>query len=103
MKNDTDRRTEQLERMAQKIILILQSKEISEEIQDAVFAIADNAIINGEDSSTRVEYINERFVRALLSLDRNYASGVLQSLHGVMESAIDEKIYQRISDESLNK
>lgn len=103
MKTIKNSKKKQLEQMAKKIVLILESENVSETIQEAIFFIADEAIINAEDETSRREYINERFVRALLSHDAEYAKAVLSSLNSVMEHCIADEVYQPILSKSLGK
>ena len=92
-----------LERMAERLILILENDKIEKPVRDAIFTIADNAILNAWDSETRAEFIENRFVRAMKSLDPNYTNAIMDSLMAVMESCIDEKIYQPILQKTLGR
>ena len=92
-----------LERMAERLILIIENGKIKKSVRDAIFTIADNAILNARDSETRAEFIQNRFVRAMKSLDPNYTNAIMHSLMAVMESCIDEKIYQPILNKTLGR
>ena len=92
-----------LQRMARRLVMIIEAEEIPEIVRDAVYIIAENAVLNAPDSATRAEFIENRFVRAMKVSNPDYVAAIMHSLSSVMENCIDEAIYQPILDKSLGR
>ena len=98
-----DLRTLSLQRMTERLILIVEDGRIKKTARDAVFVIAENAILNYGESETRAEFIKNRFVSAMKNSNPEYVSAIMDSLSSVMEACIDDEIYQPILQKSFGR
>lgn len=47
----TDYKTEQLQRLAARLIMILESEQINETVKEAVFVVAEQAVFNADETA----------------------------------------------------